>query len=153
MLSMYLNLLYKSDNALKAGVWRIYWHSLTTPASQANSHLYNGLPTYSNINVHIFIKNVILINLFILFHPSKRYSPDTNLGLLCKLVGRSFYRFGCQRRDPVVQSFCSVSMHTTLSFFVVEMFHCHIGWQRYFSWLASWPTTAKLQSCQTLQLE
>jgi hypothetical protein len=47
----------------------------------------------------------LLIKLFILFH------PFTNLGLC-----RSFYWLCCQRRDPVIQSFCSVSMDATLSF-------------------------------------
>jgi hypothetical protein len=56
------------------------------------------------------------MNLLIQFHPSARYSPDTNLGLLPKPAGCSFYRFGCQRLDPVVQSFCSVSMDVTQSF-------------------------------------
>jgi hypothetical protein len=65
---------------------------------------------------HVKIMIDILMNLFIIFHPSTRYSPDTNLGMLPKSAGRSFYRFGCQRRDPVVQSFCSVSMDATQSF-------------------------------------
>ena len=56
------------------------------------------------------------MKVFILFHPFTRYSPDTNLGLLPKPAGRSFYWFGCQRRDPVIQSFCSVSMDTTQLF-------------------------------------
>ena len=45
--------------------------------------------------------------LFILFHPYTRYSPDTNQRLLPKPAG-SFYRFGCQGRDPVVRSKCSI---------------------------------------------
>jgi hypothetical protein len=56
------------------------------------------------------------MNLFILFQPATRYSPDTNLGLLPKPAGRSFYRFGCQKRNPVIQSFCSVSMDATQLF-------------------------------------
>ena len=50
------------------------------------------------------------MNLFILFHPSTRYSPDTNLGLLPKPAARPFYRSGCQRRDPAVCSKCSVAI-------------------------------------------
>ena len=49
-----------------------------------------------------------LMNLFILFLPPTRYSPDTNLGLLLKPAGCLFYRFGC-----------------------------HIGWQRSYPLLAS----------------
>ena len=47
------------------------------------------------------------MNLFILFHPSTRYSPETNLELLPKPAGRSFC---CQRRDPVVRSRCSIAI-------------------------------------------
>ena len=50
------------------------------------------------------------MNLFILFHPSTRYSSDTNLELLPKPAVNSFYRFGCQRGDPVVQSKCSIAI-------------------------------------------
>ena len=68
---------------------------LQTPASRAISLLYNGLPTYVNYYLNILIKNIILINLFILFHPSTRYIPDTNLRLLPKPTGNLFYRLSC----------------------------------------------------------
>ena len=73
---------------------------LQTPASGASLLLYNGLPTYSNNDWHIFIKNVILIYLFILFQPSTRYTATQ--------AGWSFHWFGCQRCDQVVQSFCCI---------------------------------------------
>jgi hypothetical protein len=85
---------------------------------RALSLLYNGLPTYSNNDLHILIKNIILINLFILFHPSTGNSPveDSNLGLLTKPADHSFYRFGCHRRKPVIKYVCSVSMDATQLF-------------------------------------
>ena len=70
------------------------------------------------------------MNLCTLFNLSTRYSPDTNLGLLPKPAGRLFYQFGCQRDDdPVVQSFCSVSME--------QKHPVHTGWQRSYPLLAS----------------
>jgi hypothetical protein len=93
---------------------------LQTLASRALTLLYNGLPTYSNNDWHIFIKNVVLINLFILFHPSTRHNnknPDTNLGLLPKPTGHSFYRpsrsaflFCIYGHDSVVRSKCSIAI-------------------------------------------
>ena len=82
---------------------------LQPPASRVSTLLYSGLPTYSNDYLHIS-KSIILIHLLIIFHPSTRYSPDTNLGLLPKPADRSSYRVGCQRRDPVVCSKCSIAI-------------------------------------------
>ena len=91
-------------------------HILQTPPSMALLLLHSELPTYTNNDLHIFIQIFIIMTLFILFHPSTRYSPDANLGLLPKPAGRSFFRFCCQRCDPVVKSFCSLSMEVTQSF-------------------------------------
>ena len=89
-----------------------YQYILQTPALGALSLLCKGLPTYSNNDWHILMKNFILINLFILFHPSTRYSPDTDLGLLPKPAGRLFSRFRLPEKRP--SRF--VSMNTTQSF-------------------------------------
>ena len=47
------------------------------PPNTAFEGIYKRVRKYSNNAWHIFI-NVILINLFIQFHPSTMYSPDTN---------------------------------------------------------------------------
>ena len=53
-----------SDNALQAGVWRIYWHWC---CFEGIITLYNRLPTYSNNDLHVFFKNVILMNVLYYF--------------------------------------------------------------------------------------
>ena len=54
-----------------------------------------------------------------------------------KPADRSFYRFGCQRRDPDFQSFCSVSMDTTQSFVLNVPFSTLAGNVLILCWLAS----------------
>ena len=117
--------LYKRVNALDAGGCRIYWpglpaldkhpcqYILQTRASLELSLLYSRLPTYSNNVKHILIKNFIFMNVFVLFHPSTRYSPNTNLGLLPKPAGRPSHSvfFSCiYGRDPDVRSKCSIAV-------------------------------------------
>ena len=50
--------------------------------------LYNGLATCSSHDWHIFLK-IFVINVFVLYHPSTRYSSGTNLHLQPKPAGRS----------------------------------------------------------------
>ena len=68
------------------------------PANRDNINFPNtgfeGITTF--IQRVIFIKNVILMNVFILFHPSTRYSPDINLGLLEMRPSRSVLLFCIQ---------------------------------------------------------
>jgi hypothetical protein len=61
------------------------------------------------------------MNVFILFHPSTIYSSDTNLRLLAKPAGRLFFRFGCQRRDSVLNLFV-LYLDVTQSFVLLSMF-------------------------------